>query len=189
MKQQNYIITVSPCDESLGFFSLIKVSAGKKEQIGYTTAAELFGKTPEYEKDMDKAEHILLQKKKNRSGDKSLIYMLPIESAQDELIGGFLFQKTLSGETEEIKFVGTVGLTRFSELKQRQISLDESPTVPFEPAEKAEPIAPDTEVAVLFHHYTKPIHQPAVVARHIIAEHIATQQQHIANKNYQNTRM
>ncbi len=188
MKQQKYMITVSPCDENLGFFSLIKVSAGKKEQIGYTTAAELFGRTPEYEKDMDKAEHILLQKKKNRAGDKSLIYMLPIESAQDKLIGGFLFQKTLSGNAEEIKFMGTVGPTRFNELKQRRISLDESPTVPFEPEEKAEPITPDTEVAVLFHHYAKPIHQQAVVARHIIAEHIATRNHHIASQNNQNMR-
>lgn len=153
-----------PTEGNPGIYSLIKVSGKSKEFIGYATPLSLLGSVPVYEKDKLQAEHILLQKIQNKNGDKSLLYMLPVETADNRLIGGILFQKTKTEQGEEVKFKGSVGLNRFMELQKLQIPLDEAPKVPFESIENVKRIEPDTELAILFDHYVKPKHQmnPAI---------------------------
>lgn len=151
-----------PTENNPGIYSLNKITGQSKEFIGYATPLAILGKTPDYESNKLDAEHILLQKTIDKNGQKSLIYLIPIETENNALIGGVIFQKTRTEESEQVIFKGSVGIKRFLELKAKQISLDDAATVPFTPIEDVKPIQADTEIAIMFDHYAKP--KPAKIS-------------------------
>ncbi len=124
--------------------------------IGYAKASAVLGEveTPAYSEDFAQVEHCLLQKTITADGNKSLLYMLPIQDENNQLLGGYLFQKTKVGETETVKFKGSVSPSRFNELKEHQIPEKEWGMIPF--VEKYIPIVPDTKLPLISHHYGKP---------------------------------
>lgn len=165
MNQSNtnkFRIEAVPTENNPGIYSLNKIAGQSKEFIGYATPLAILGKTPAYESNKLQADHILLQKTIDKNGQKSLTYLIPVETEKDVLVGGIIFQKTRTQDSEQVTFKGSVGMKRFMELKANQIPLDKAPTTPFTPAEEVQPIQADTDIAIMFDHYAKP--KPAQIS-------------------------
>ncbi len=124
--------------------------------IGYAKISVVLGEkeTPQYSEDFNMVEHCLLQKTYTFEGNKSLLYMLPIHDKNDNLVGGYLFQKTKVDNGETIEFKGSVSAKRFVDLKKRQIPEEQWGTTPFH--DKFIPIMPDTTFPLICDHYGAP---------------------------------
>ncbi len=128
--------------------------------IGYADVSAINGgKTPLYDNDMIHTQHHLLQKTIDKNGNKSLLYMLPIQNENNQLLGAYLFQKTKVGENEVIEFKGSVSPQRYDELKKKQIPEQKKAMAPFK--EKYHPIVADTTLPLLFDHYGAPSQEPS----------------------------
>ena len=114
---------------------------------------------PAYDDNMQRTEHVLLQKTVDEQGYRSLIYMLPIESDKNQLLGGFLFCRKRVDNECQTTFLGSVSATRFHDLKQQAIPLDLSPQYPFIPEQDVKQILPDTRIPLAFDHYRQTCHR------------------------------
>lgn len=139
---------------------LVKQTSDGPRIIGTTTKKMIETENaPIYDDNMQKTEHILLQKTVDREGNRSLVYMLPLESDKNQLVGGFLFCRKRIANTCQTQFLGSVSVSRFNELKKNAIPLDLSPEYPFLPEHTVQPILPDTRIPLVFDHYRKQKHR------------------------------
>ncbi len=143
--------------------------------IGYAKISSMHDnpETPAYDGDLVNTEHCLLQKTVTKDGNKSLLYMLPIQDKNNNLLGGYLFQKTKIGDGERVEFKGSVSPARYEELKRRQIPQDQWGMTPF--VEAYIPIVPDTTLALDFDHYGKNTPNQSTILKALIQ---AKQQQY-----------
>lgn len=131
----------------------------KFSPIGYARAdivrAKLAKKpfpTPVYS-EKSATKRILLQKTQDSAGNDSYLYLLPIENNNFEPVGGYLFRKTITTNTAQVSFCGSVSQKRCDVLKKIGVDSErfDNLQAPFSPGSAY--LAPMTTIPLAGTHY------------------------------------
>lgn len=94
----------------------------------------------------------LVQKLMTSKGDRSLIYMLPLQDKNNQIVGADLFEKKRTPQKEEsTSFIGSISEKRYQELLQHHIPLETAHKHPY--ADENIRLVPDVSFALNGHHY------------------------------------
>lgn len=97
-------------------------------------------------------QEILIQKIKTKTGDRSLIYMLPLQETDETIIGADLFEKKRTLDHQDsLLFIGCISLKRYQEFLKNKIPKETAHTYPY--ADESEKIKPDVTFPLQAHHY------------------------------------